>query len=476
MSIATKIFTFNPSNRLVNNVRILLLTWLLTLPFGSNLFQFSLGFLTIYPNLILTLALFPFALVTLKKWRGFELLLVIFLFIWTITEIFIVGKLEVSKEAVFDIRSLLMQFLYATTLIGVFKFVGKEGFYKILITGLRCFLFILLLTGIIEFLTGIHFAGNKTAELLNLPVGNIFYAPMFIYDNPNDYLTYLIFIFLLSNLFDEKLRANYLIKLLIALVVYVFSVYADSSFAKLVSAGMLLICLFEISRIYLKKEFFKTSLPYFVSLTFLVITVFSNPLFLGPKYKNSANYRLNGVSIVKENNNQIKVVSAKESLTKSKQEKVIQYLDSMNTKSPDGSSNLRKNLILNGIDFIKSAPILGVGPGGFAFKLKHNQQKHYVHTHTSPHNFPIEIISQFGIFGWIYFGFLFIIPIKLIQIRKKLDRNHTIALAFVFLSIPLLWMMPSAFLYLNIHWLFLPLMLIHLNSIEEKAYLDDFKQ
>lgn len=213
MSIATKIFTFNPSNRLVNNVRILLLTWLLTLPFGSNLFQFSLGFLTIYPNLILTLALFPFALVTIKKWRGFELLLVIFLFIWTITEIFIVGKSEVSKEAVFDIRSLLMQFLYATTLIGVFKFVGKEGFYKILITGLRCFLFILLLTGIIEFLTGIHFAGNKTADLLNLPVGNIFYAPMFIYDNPNDYLTYLIFIFLLSNLFDEKLRANYLLKL-----------------------------------------------------------------------------------------------------------------------------------------------------------------------------------------------------------------------------------------------------------------------
>ena len=476
MSFANKIFTYTPSNRLVDKVRFLFFLWILTLPFGSNLFHFSLGFLTIYPNLILTFALFPFALLAIKNWKIFEFLTIVFLFIWTIFEIIIVGRNGVSSDALFDLRSLLMQFFFATTLIGVSKFIGKQGFLKILITGLRCFLFILLFSGIIEFMTGIHFAGYKTEELLNLPVGNIFYAPMFIYENPNDYLTYLIFIFLLLNLFDEKLRANYLVKLLIALVIYIFSVYADSNFSKLISEGILLFCSFEISRTYLKKEFIKAGLPYLVVSAFLIITVFSNQLFLGPKYKNGANYRLNGISIIEEKNNQLKVVTAKESLSKSKQGKVIQYLDSVNTQSPDGSSNLRKNLILNGIDFIKSAPILGIGPGGFAFKLKNNQQKYYVHTHTSPHNFPIEIISQYGIFGWFYFIFLILIFARLLKLRKKLNRNHKIAFALLFLSMPLLWMMPSAFLYLNIHWLFLPLLLIELNTIKDKPNLDDIKQ
>jgi hypothetical protein len=432
--------------------------------------------MTLYPNLILTFLLFPFALLGKKKWDFFEYIIIAFLFFWFISEIIIANRIGLSNEAIFDIRSLLLQFFFASTLIGVFKFIGIQSFLNTLIIGFRCFLFILLLSGVIEFSTGIHFAGYKTNELLNLPVGNIFYAPMFIYDNPNDYLTYLIFIFLMLNLFDEKLRNHYFLKVIIALVIFFFSVYADSNFAKIISAGILIFCSFEIIRTYFQWVFLKVALPYLSVTFFLIITVVSNPIFLGPKYKNGAKYRLNGISIIEEKNNQLKVLTAKESLSISKQKKVIQYLDSVNTKSPDGSSNLRKNLILNGIDFIKSAPVFGIGPGGFALKLKHNQQKYYVHTHLSPHNFPIEIISQYGLFGWLYFIFLIIIISQIIQLRHKLDRNHIIAFTLVFLAIPFLWMMPSAFLYLNIHWLFLPLLLIQINTIKEKPNLDDIKQ
>ena len=51
------------------------------------------------------------------------------------------------------------------------------------------------------------------------------------------------------------------------------------------------------------------------------------------------------------------------------QNKLIQYLDSANTKSPEGSSSIRKNLIFNGIDFIKEAPFSGIGPG--AYRTRH---------------------------------------------------------------------------------------------------------
>lgn len=476
MSLTNKIFILDPNSSLVKSLRFLFILWFLTLPFGSNLFNISIGFLTIYPNLILTIILLPFSLITLKKWYFTEIFLCSFLFIWTFFSLVAAINTGFSSDVIFYIRSLVMQVSVATLLIGNFHLLGRQNLNKIIVTGLRCFLFILLFSGIIEFITGIHFAGNKTSELLDLPVGNTFYAPMFIYDNQNDFLAYLILIFLLMKLIDEKFRNNLYLQLTITLVTYCFSIYADSNFAKIISGGAILFILFEILKANYKKEVLKSSLPYLLVVFFLIVTVVSNRLFFGPKYQNGANYRLNGISLIEEKNNKLKVVSAKESLTKAKQEKVIQYLDSVNTKSPEGTSNIRKNLIYNGIDFIKSAPILGIGPGGFANKLKHNKQNYYVHTQISPHNFPIEIISQSGIFGWIYFAFLAYLLFQFLILYRNISFEFKTALLILVLALPLIWMMPSAFLYLNIHWLFLPLLLIQLKQVQEKPNLDDIKQ
>jgi hypothetical protein len=226
----------------------------------------------------------------------------------------------------------------------------------------------------------------------------------------------------------------------------------------------------------LKNHSFRTYFPYAIALILLAITVFTNSLFFGPKYENAANYRLNGVQIVNQKNGKMEVISAKEKLSKSEQNQVIKYLDSVNTKSPEGSINLRKNLILNGIDFIKSAPIFGLGPGGFALKIKRNEHRHFIHTHTSPHNFPIEIISEFGVFGWCYFGILAFLFLKIMRLHKFISFNQKVAFIFFFTSLPFLWMMPSAYLYLSIHWLFLPLLLIQLLQIQEKSILNEREQ
>lgn len=462
--------TFSPNQSRLNRfVWFLFFAWLLTLPFGSNIIGISVGFLTLYPNLILTLTIMPFCFLVYKKFNRFELILLGFTFIWLISAFISSSIMGFSSEAIFDIRSLIMQFMFASILIGSFHLIGKIEFLNMLIIGLRCFLLVLLGSGIIEFLTGIHFAGLKTSELLQLPVGNTFYAPMFIYDNQNDYLTYLIFIFLTLNIIDEKIQTNFLFQILVTLVIFVFSTYADSNFAKIISGGIFVFLVLKTVIVHFKLNGIKSNYPYLIVTLLLGITIFNNQIFLGPKYKNGEKYRLNGISMIERQDGKLKIVSVQNHLTKKEKNELIADLDSINTKSPTGSVNLRKNLILNGIDFIKSAPIVGIGPGGYAQKCKAKQNSYFVHTHTSPHNFPIEIISQFGLFGWLYFSLLFFIFVCFFRIRKTISVSEKISLALLFLSLPLLWMMPSSYLYLSINWLLLPVLVIKFNALQERS-------
>ena len=46
-------------------------------------------------------------------------------------------------------------------------------------------------------------------------------------------------------------------------------------------------------------------------------------------------------------------------------------------------------------------------------KLLENKHRYYVNNQLSPHNFPIEIISKYGVFGWSYFLLLIWLFIKL---------------------------------------------------------------
>jgi hypothetical protein len=455
-----------------NLVRFLFFAWLLTLPFGSNIGGFSIGLLTIYPNLIVTLAILPFCLIEVKKFNRFELIILSFLFIWLLSAVISSSFNGFSSEAIFDIRSLIMQFMFGFVLIGSFHILDKAEFLRLVKLGVRCFLFVLLFSGILEFLTGIHFAGHKTVELLQLPVGNTFYAPMFIYDNQNDYLTYLIFIFLTLNIIDEKIQNNFLFQILVTLVIFVFSTYADSNFAKMICGGICVWLVLKTVMVHIKLNGLKSINPYLIVLLLFGITIFNNQIFLGPKYENGGNYRLNGVSMIAKKDGKLTVVSAKDYLSKKELQDLIDELDSINTKSPAGSVNLRKNLIINGIDFIKSAPVLGIGPGGYAQKCKKKQNKYFVNTHTSPHNFPIEIISQFGLFGWLYFSFLIFIFVSFFQIRTTISSAEKIALVFLMVSLPFLWMMPSSYLYLSINWLLLPILAIQLTIFQTKR-IDD---
>src|SRR5690606_28565143 len=95
--------------------------------------------------------------------------------------------------ALFDLRSLLMQMITAFVLFSTFAQLGKERFFKIVVYGLRFSLLILIVSGFFESYTGIHIVGTFTEKILALRVGNIHYAPVFLYDNPNDFVAHYLF-------------------------------------------------------------------------------------------------------------------------------------------------------------------------------------------------------------------------------------------------------------------------------------------
>lgn len=443
-------------------IRFLFLGWLLTLPFGAKILSVSIGFMSIYPNLLFSLALVPFAIPTFRKWSLFNKLIAFFLIAWFLIAFVQLKMNSFNRSGLFDIRSLGMQCVFCLALFSSYYQLGKEEFQRIVIIGLRSFLVLLLVFGVFEYYTGIHFAGATTAEFPSMVIGNNFYAPLFTFDNPNDYLLYTLMFFVLLNLFDRSFRSNSLLGILVLVVLFVFAQNADSKFARIAIGFLMMLELFSFVASKRKNSSLKTAWPYIVTACLFILLVASNALFYGPKYANSKQYRLNAIEVLDIKGSQFELTKVKDTLTQQEQLALMDYLDSLNTRSPEVAVNLRKNLILNGIDMMKENPILGIGPGEYHNRLVQGKHKHFIHNHVSPHNFPIEIISQYGIVGWMYLLIVLGLFLMIVKSLKEHLRNNPWIIA-LFAVLPIFWMMPSAYLYLDIHWMFLPIVVIFLD-------------
>ena len=446
-------------------IKWIFLGWLITLPFGSSLFLFDIGtektgYFPLYPSLFLAFILLFITPWVYKLWGGIEKISIAFLGLWLASSFLYIDPFDISEYALFDIRSLIIQFIYCVGLVNAY-YVLKLDFKPNLIIGLKVFLFILLLFGIFEFSTGIHFESDKTAEMTTLVIGKHFNAPMFLYGNQNNYLVYIIFIFLSLSLFDNKIQKNNYLLLLISGVILIFSIYADSKFSKIIS--LVLIAYFFMAVLKENYRFLKFNnlYPYFISILLLSITLLVNPIFFGPKFKNSAQYRLNEINIIeKDSLGKINVVKAREKLSKKDQSELVSHMDSVRTKDPGNSKNIRRNLILNGLDYIRMNPILGLGPGGYEERTIEKEQKNYVGRQISPHNFPVEVISKFGVFGWSYFILLFWLSLKIISTKHIEAKNNKGFFILLLISLPVLWLMPASYLFLDTHKLLIPFILL----------------
>lgn len=435
----------------------LFMLWLLTLPFGSKVASFSVGFMTLYPNLIFGCL---FVLVTynqFKNWPKAMKWTSLYLVLW-----FLFGAIYLlfngkSTMGIFHVRILGMQVLFAIIIFNATAVFGWFNCRKLLIQGLKIFLNLLVIVGLFEVMSGIHESSMQTDKLIDLEVSRIFYGPMFIFENQNDFICYVLFLLLILTVLDVSFRDSKFKILFYAVNTLFFSFVSDSTFGTIASIGIIgLVLVYQLFNHSILK---KTVLLYSITAVLLIITIVQIPLFYGPIFSDYNTFSGNVRVIEKDSVGNYFLTPIKNVVPPSDLNSTFNRIvtDTIETAQLH-SLTVRENLILNGIEFIKEKPILGIGPGNFFNHLEENKGLYPTGTVRSPHNFVVEVVSQYGVIGWTYFAILLYLFIDFIRKWRKEKSHQLLFVVGMFPLLGILWLMPSSYLYLDINWLFLPIM------------------
>jgi hypothetical protein len=321
----------------------------------------------------------------------------------------------------------------------------------------------LLLVGIIEILTGIHFAGAFTNKLNCFPIGNLTYSPVFLYDNPNNFFVYLSLIGSLSLITNALKKGSslfqYIYLLSLLYISFVSSVRAGTILVFAICAILVLFFLLKL----LRKKFIQTHNKQLLSVCilflFMILAIAKNNLFWGPIWRTAPttniqptdNPLLNGIN---EQSTYIPM-------------KYVNKLDASLLDTFFHSNKSRLSLLANGIDMMKKSHYLGVGPGQYRHISATKQQKYYTSTLISPHFWLIEIVSQYGILILLaYLFFIVLIGIKILRFIKK-GEDETKILLIALCSFIVCSILPSSFLVLNINWIFFAILVAIVFSLEQ---------
>jgi len=414
----------------LRRIEFIFLLWFLTIPFGSSSGSYSMGGLTIYPNLIISLILLPIAINTFFQWNKRLKTFSILLFSFIVYSLYWGWSNEYNLNWKIDLRSIIFQFIYAVIIFGMYSFLRQEVFIKVIKKGLFFFLVILFMSGVFEYYSGIHIAGETTSTLSKIEtVSGIFYAPLFIYDNANTYLVYLLLIMFLYFGIQNYFRTKPWLVITAFLTSFIFSVAADSRISLFLS---LLVIFAQLGFILFKSERKKVSenrVIAFVGGIMLILLFWTSSLFIGPKFIDQP------------------------------WEEEFESFEKEISEIPKLSSvQVRKNLMVKAIEFSQEKPFLGIGPGQFRQRLLNNGKSIENSTVINPHNYFAEMISQYGLIGWLYFLILVVAFIVQLKNSVKLKGEYWILASFPVLA--LVSLMPSAFLCLDAQWLFIPVLLL----------------
>ncbi|MFB0926392.1 MAG: O-antigen ligase family protein [Vicingaceae bacterium] len=148
------------------------------------------------------------------------------------------------------------------------------------------------------------------------------------------------------------------------------------------------------------------------------------------------------------------------------QENTIDLSEYLSRVETGNSYNVRKNLIFNGLYFLEFSNYLGIGPGQYSVHTSKGLIKHEVGTVLNPHSLFLELLSEYGIIIFIFFGIILIfLLIKAVLFLKLMPhfKNH-----FLYLFLTLLFIYPilsnnnSSFLNYPLNWFILSfIMLLH---------------
>ena len=462
----------------LKSIEVLFFLYVLTFPFGANLLSVSVGFMTIYPNLLILLFIFLIGTLDYKKVILYkaEYLYLLFVLGWLLFSIVFYFFVEGKQNAIIDIRSVGMMFLTSYAFIWVKNKLGYEKWREILAFCFKIIFFMFALFAAVELMTGLHFVGSFTEKIINIPNASFAYAPVFLYDNQNTFIVYFLLVGLLSIILD---KAVYKKPYFIFLVTTICFLFAQISLARIGNfASVLMIVLFGISYLPLVFKNFKDKPKnrfQLYSLGFLLITLltvtFTNEKFYGPIWENSmmvnAGFKAPTLDFSEKTIQRDSIFGDEYALRLDN----VMFFDKVQLDSNYNSSKVRAGLFLNGYYFFKDHYITGIGPGQYRDKHQTEQNMFYTKTNISPHFWLIELISQFGLIIFIPYIF-FLMWVFMVAMRHLKAHFFEAMLVFTCLLVfGLASMLPSSFLVLDINWIFLVVLIIlanHLKSLEKE--------
>ena len=444
----------------IKTINLLFLLWGFTFIFGSKIGSYKLESFTIFPNLIVGLLFVPLIIIKFKS-IGFYtktfcvilLLTLAYSYIW----ILIYGP---NFESVFDFRSLIFYIFSFLILAVTSELLGPKKFIDLVKIILWIYLFIILFFGIFEIISGYHFEGTFTNKLLHTGYSLVDYSPVFIFDNPNDYMMNLFLIIFNLGFIDKSLfHKKPILFLILLLICLIFSIYSLARIGYIViflASLIILTYFYTKSTIYSVRRNTKHIIWIGVIISILFLLVYQNNFFFG-KPKDDINAYLYNSKIVVKYPTYYEAIDAL--MLPDKEKRMVNTaINNVASNTGYNSEDVRLNLLKNGVFLIQNNPILGVGPGQYQVHSKLKKVPYDIGTNSSPHNYLIEMISNYGILGWIYFLFLLFMFILTVRMHYYTKQGFWLLLGLVIYA--LVSFLPSAFLYQPMNWMFTSLWII----------------
>jgi hypothetical protein len=402
---------------------------------GVNLYAFRIFLLLCLPVLLFAGKL-RFYNNSITKYTFF------FLLIWiiyaTISILWCIDKTLAYKDILY-------------LLFGLFTFIFivsiKNGFdlFEEKLASIWTDVFIIvLIVSVWEIYTSSHLVSSLTERLYHLkPFNKLNYVPVFTFDNPNYYAIYscvsvIIFAGMIMNKKNMALNG-----FLIACALFIIHLTA----ARL---GMITFALFLF--LFLIYNFSKSTKSevksYAISfakfgcvMLFMLISIFC--------FHKTENVH----------------------------DKIVTSADI----TPDDhlpSNVLRKNLILTGRDLFIESKGLGVGAGNYKSYIRQGLTDYQTDGIDSPHNWPLEVLSQYGIIIGAFFLLLFIyILLMIFRSSKQRGFNRKqLLLLFLIICYAIMSNANSIFISLPMNWFMLSLIAVYGDELIENNPVSDVQK
>jgi hypothetical protein len=464
------------------NLYLLFYIWLVTFFFGSTIGYVTLSFFTIYPNLIISILFIPLLIKFFNTFKKSIKIYIIFLSLFILHAFFWILFNKKNYYSIFELRSNIFYLYTFLIIISTYSaFQSKLLFNKVLKIAVWIWFFCLVLFGFFEIFFDFHFKAEfySTGE------------PMFIFGNPNDYILNCILIFCILLFIDTKFTKNLLQLIFCLIALFILSFFAKARIGELIILILFILVLVKnvrslkfiiiykyyilffitcliilLSKSILIKEDGRAEFNFFLYIKNIVIdnTVNSNKKSITNEIrKNSIHQKENSVPKIKINGSPLTEGGVQLFVKNDNYKSYISNTnnllleESFTNKIKDESLKIRIKLFQNGIYLIKTHPIFGVGPGQFQELNKLKKVPNDIGENCSPHNYFIELISNYAILAFAFFIFIFILLSRLFT--YKIQNSYWLIVTFFLFS--LASVIPSAFTYHPINWFFMSLWVLY---------------